>query len=248
MFEKDTPLRTRVRAAVAIFVGATIILGVLVYKDRELARQRTRIAALESQVREAEAAYAAEDKVTDLVVRHACDPMYRAQLATFREQRDACLMHLRGAWVEGPAPDEDTPVHVQYVLATQALRQCWNDLDVSSGRLPSDAHLLDIEGMLVLARNDLQHCEDNLAGERKWNEPLPWNPCRGLEDKEGCLGGVQTPAPTDLQSCQGDLADSERARLECREALWAVREGMRDDMPAGPNPAIIPNTWEADTE
>ncbi len=118
-------------------------------------------------MRKAEAAYAAEDEVTALVVRHACDPLYRAQLTSVQEQLDLSLRHIRDTWnidVPRPAPYKGAPACVQYDLAKQALHQCWGDLNTVYPEHPSkNVRLLDVEELSDLARNDLERCEESLS-------------------------------------------------------------------------------------
>ncbi len=175
MFEKNTPLGSRARNIVAGLILAPIVLAWLgwsVYLNSEISKKQDYIYKLENRVRKAEAAYAAEDRVTALVVRHACDPLYRAQLISVQEQRDSYLRQIRDTWnIDGPqpAPYKGAPACVQYDLAKQALHQCWGDLNVIYPEHPSkNVRLLDVEELSALARNDLQSCEESLFAMQEY--------------------------------------------------------------------------------
>ncbi len=170
MSEKNAPLGPRARNIVAGLILAPIVLAWLgwsAYLNSEINKKQDYIYKLENRVRKAEAAYAAEDRVTALVVRHACDPLYRAQLASVQEQRDLCLRHVRDMWnldVPQPAWYKGAAACVQYDLAKQSLHQCWNDMNTVYPEHPAkNVRLLDVEELSDLARDDLERCEESLS-------------------------------------------------------------------------------------
>ena len=56
----DTPLRTRIRASVAMAAGAVLLLGVYAHQDRELHRAQARADAAQTRFLEADALYIEE--------------------------------------------------------------------------------------------------------------------------------------------------------------------------------------------